>query len=112
MRLIIDTENPIKIDVDNISVDDRVSLMELLNKYHQAIMFSTKRIIKSISDLDGSEPKWLPKLLKDIGKTVVSPCKGIFKGIEETFEDYYYIIEKDNGDTVYETCVSQIDFHV
>ena len=22
------------------------------------------------------------------------------------------IIEKDNGDTVYETCVSQIDFHV
>ena len=51
-------------------------------------------------------------ILKDIGKTVVSPCKGIFKGIEETFEDYYYIIEKDNGDTVYETCVSQIDFHV
>lgn len=26
MRLIIDTESPIKIDVDNISVDDRVSL--------------------------------------------------------------------------------------
>ena len=48
MRLIIDTKNPIKIDVDNISVDYRVSLMELLNKYHQAIMFSTKRIIKSI----------------------------------------------------------------
>ena len=48
MRLIIDTENPIKIDVDNISVDDRVSLIELLDKYHQAIMFSTKRIIKYI----------------------------------------------------------------
>ena len=70
MRLIIDTENPIKIDVDNISVDDRVSLMELLDKYHHAIMFSTKRIIKSISDLDGSEPKWMSELLKDIGKTI------------------------------------------
>ena len=82
MRLIIDTENPIKIDVDNISVDDRVSLIELLDKYHQAIMFSTKRIIKYISDLDGSELKWLPELLKDIGKTMVHPCKGIFKGIK------------------------------
>jgi hypothetical protein len=112
MRLIVDTENPVKIDVDNISVDDRISLMELLNKYHQVIMFSTKRIIKSTSDLDGSEPKWMSELLKDVGKTVVSPYKGIFKGIEETFEDYYYIIEEDNGDIVYETCVSPIDFHV
>ena len=50
----------------------------------------------------------MSELLKDIGKTVVSPCKGIFKGIEETFEDYYYIIEKDNGDTIYETCVGKI----
>ena len=82
MRLIIDTENPIKIDVDNISVDDRVSLIELLDKYHQAIMFSTKRIIKYISDLDWSEPKWMPELLKNIGKTVVHPCKGIFNGIK------------------------------
>lgn len=112
MRLIVDTENPVKIDVDNISVDDRISLMELLNKYHQVIMFSTKRIIKSTSDLDGSEPKWMSELLKDVGKTVVSPYKGIFKGIEETFEDYYYMIEEDNGDIVYETCVSPIDFHV
>lgn len=112
MRLIVDTENPVKIDVDNISVDDRISLMELLNKYHRVIMFSTKRIIKSTSDLDGSEPKWMSELLKDVGKTVVSPYKGIFKGIEETFEDYYYIIEEDNGDIVYETCVSPIDFHV
>lgn len=31
MRLIIDTENPIKIDVDNISVDDRVSLIKYIN---------------------------------------------------------------------------------
>lgn len=112
MRLIIDTENPIKIDVDSISIDDRISLMELLSKYHQAIVFSTKRIIKSISDLDGSEPKWMPELLKDVGKTVVSPYKGIFKGIEETFEDYYYIIETDEGNTVYETCVSSIDFRI
>lgn len=110
MRLIIDTENPIKIDVNNISADDRVTLIELLDRYKQSIIFSTKKIIKSTSDLDGSEPKWLPELLKDIGKTVVSPYKGIFKGIEETFEDYYYIIETDDGKTVYETCVSSIDF--
>ena len=57
MRLIIDTENPIKIDVNNISVDDRATLIELLDKYKQSIIFSTKKIIKSISDLDGSEPK-------------------------------------------------------
>lgn len=110
MRLIIDTENSIKIDVNNISADDRVTLIELLDRYKQSIIFSTKKIIKSTSDLDGSEPKWLPELLKDIGKTVVSPYKGIFKGIEETFEDYYYIIETDDGKTVYETCVSSIDF--
>lgn len=110
MRLIIDTENPIKIDLDKISADDRVTLIELLDRYKQSIIFSTKKIIKSTSDLDGSEPKWLPELLKDIGKTVVSPYKGIFKGIEETFEDYYYIIETDDGETVYETCVSSIDF--
>lgn len=110
MRLIIDTENPIKIDLDKISVDDRTTLIELLDRYKQSIIFSTKKIIKSTSDLDGSEPKWLPELLKDIGKTVVSPYKGIFKGIEETFEDYYYIIETDDGKIVYETCVSSIDF--
>lgn len=77
MRLIIDTENPVEINLCSISVDDRITLMELLVKYHQAIMFSTKRIIKSTSDLDGSEPRWLLELLKDIGKTVVSPYKGI-----------------------------------
>ena len=37
---------------------------------------------KYISDLDWSEPKWMLALLKDIGKTVVHPCKGIFKGIK------------------------------
>lgn len=111
MRLIIDTENPVEINLCSISVDDRITLMELLVKYHQAIMFSTKRIIKSTSDLDGSEPRWLLELLKDIGKTVVSPYKGIFVGIEETFEDYYYIIKTDDGKIVYETCDSSIDFH-
>ena len=108
MRLIIDTENPIKIDVNNISADDRVTLIELLDRYKQSIIFSTKKIIKSTSDLDGSEPKWLPELLKDIGKTVVSPYKGIFKGIEETFEDYYYILENNNKQISYSSCVGKI----
>lgn len=39
MRLIIDTENPIKIDLDKISADDRVTLIELLDRYKQSIIF-------------------------------------------------------------------------
>jgi len=110
MKLVIDTENPVKIDVNNISIDNKISLMDLLDKYRNALLFSTKRIIKSKYNLDGSEPDWMLDLINNIGKEVTSPYKGIFIGIEETFEDYYYIIKTDN-EIVYETCVSPIVFN-
>lgn len=110
MKLIIDTENPLKIDVDTISADDKISLIELLDNYHRVLMFSTRRIIKSKNDLDGSEPEWMLDLISNIGKTVLYHNeKGKFIGVEETFEDYYYMIDI-GGKIVYETCISPIEF--
>lgn len=110
MKLVINTENPIKIDTTTISVDDKVSLIELLGNYQQALLFSTKRIIKSKDDLDESEPEWMLDLIKNIGKKAITQgVKGIFIGVEETFEDYYYIIKSDNKIS-YESCVSPIEF--
>ena len=110
MRLIIDTENPVKINLSNISADNKISLMDLLDKYQNAILFSTKRIIKSKDDLDGSEPEWMLDLISNIGKTALYYNEeGKFIGVEETFEDYYYIIDV-GGKIVYETCVSPIEF--
>ena len=35
---------------------------------------------------------------------------GVFKGIEETWEDYYYIIEQEDGKVLYNTMVDTIEF--
>lgn len=111
MKLIIDTENPIKIDIDTISADDKISLIELLDKYQRTLLFSTKKLIKSKDDLDGSEPEWMLDLINNIGKKVLyHNKKGVFIGVEETFEDYYYIIKIDDK-IIYETCVSPIYFN-
>jgi hypothetical protein len=34
----------------------------------------------------------------------------VFKGIQETFEDYYYILEDNNKKISYSSCVGKISY--
>lgn len=40
-----------------------------------------------------------------------SGIRGTFLGIQATYEDFYYIINSDIGDIIYDTCVNRIRFY-
>lgn len=97
-------------DKDKYSIEELIKIMEELDNARMNIMFTTIRIIKSESDLKETDPEWLKTEIANVGRKVFNNSKvGIFVGIEETFEDFYYIIKKDDG-TMYETCVSKLDY--
>ena len=56
-------------------------------------------------------PEWLKETLKsDIGKryTCVPGYDAILVGMSETNEDYYYVLQKDDGKRVFITCCSKL----
>ena len=56
-------------------------------------------------------PEWFKKHLKtDIGKRYTDNLghNGFLVGISETNEDYYYVLQKDNGKRLFLTCCSKL----
>lgn len=57
-------------------------------------------------------PKWVKEELLNVGKTCYVDGhmnkEYVFKGIQETFEDYYYILEDNNKKISYSSCVGKI----
>lgn len=97
-------------DKDKYSIKELIKIMEELDSARMNLMFTTIRIIKSKSDLKDTDPEWLKTEVTNIGRNVLNNSEiGTFIGIEETFEDFYYIIKKDDS-TTYETCVSKLDY--
>ena len=59
-------------------------------------------------------PKWVKEELLNVGKTCYVDGhmnkEYVFKGIQETFEDYYYILEDNNKKISYSSCVGKISY--
>ena len=68
----------------------------------------------SVDDVSEDAPKWVKEELLNVGKTCYVDGhmnkEYVFKGIQETFEDYYYILENNNKQISYSSCVGKISY--
>ena len=98
------------LDWDKLSLEDRDKVINALEYARLSYMYETRRIFNSIESAK-NESSDIQELMPYIGKPCkVESVKGVFKGVEETYEDFYYIIEKPNGKITYNTMVDSIDF--
>ena len=98
------------VDWDKASSKEKDAMMRALERVRTAYIFETRRIIKSSEDAKDCSSQ-IQELIPFIGHKCKShDIIGVFKGIEETWEDYYYIIELEDGKVSYNTMVDTIEF--
>lgn len=62
---------------------------------------------------DGSDfPEWFREMGNHFGKKCISMDGEIYTlvGMSETFEDYYYILQKEDGTKSHHSCVGRVEF--
>lgn len=97
-------------DWEEASLEEKDAMMKALERARTAYIFETRRIIKNSEDAKDCSSR-IQELIPFIGHKCKShDIIGVFKGIEETWEDYYYIIESENGKLHYNTMVDSIEF--
>lgn len=95
---------------DKASSKEKDAMMRALERVRTAYIFETRRIIKSSEDAKDCSSQ-VQELMPFIGHKCKShDIVGVFKGVEETWEDYYYIIELEDGKVSYITMVDTIEF--
>lgn len=98
------------IDWDKATLEEKDAMMKALERARTAYIFETRRIIKNSEDAKDCSSR-IQELMSFIGHKCKShDIIGVFKGIEETWEDYYYIIESKDGKVSYNTMVDSIEF--
>lgn len=108
MKVLFDTKNKCFEDWDALSVEQKDELLDAIYEAQHYYLFKTRKILKNPEDSDKEE---IRKVLNHVNEKCQShDIKGIFRGIEETWEDYYYIIETEEG-IVYNTMVDNIEFN-
>jgi hypothetical protein len=108
MKIFQITEKGDILDWDKLDLESKDAVMYALREAEKTYMWDTRRIIDSESD---DNPKQIQELMPYVGhKCISGDIEGIFKGVEETWEDYYYIIEKPDNKVTYNTMVDSIDF--
>lgn len=57
-------------------------------------------------------PEWFKEMGNHFGQKCVSMDRETYTlvGMSETFEDYYYILQREDGSKCYHSCVGKIDF--
>lgn len=110
MIITIDTK---RLDDFSFNPEDVPILLETFDALSRKIMFTTKAIYTKVEEVINDSPIWVKEILSNVNKScyINNNSKEIFKfkGIEETYEDYYYILE-NNNEIRYETAVSKIQF--
>lgn len=97
-------------DWEEASLEEKDAMMKALERARTAYIFETRRIIKNSEDARDCSSR-IQELIPFIGHKCKShDIIGVFKGIEETWEDYYYIIESEDGKLHYNTMVDSIEF--
>lgn len=105
----MDTDGNI-IDWDVADLQTKDAIINALELAKHSYIFKTRRIFDSIESAKDSD-KEIQELMTHIGqKCNAHGIIGIFKGVEETWEDYYYIIEQEYQHKVYNTMVDSIEF--
>lgn len=98
------------VDWDKATLEEKDAMMKALELARTAYIFETRRIIKSTEDAKDCSST-IQELMPFIGHKCKShDIVGVFKGIEETWEDYYYIIESEDGKLHSNTMVDSIKF--
>ena len=92
------------------TLEEKDAMIKAIELARTAYIFKTRRIIKNSEDAKDCSPQ-VRELIPFIGHKCKShDIVGVFKGIEETWEDYYYIIELEDGRLKYNTMVDTIEF--
>lgn len=98
------------IDWDEASLEEKDKMVKAIELARTRYIFDTRRIIKTLGDAKDCSSD-IQELIPFVGHKCKShDLVGIFKGIEETWEDYYYIIELEDGRLKYNTMVDSIEF--
>lgn len=106
MKITIDTDN---LETLKYKTEDVPILMkkQLINK----LMYEVIGNYYSVDNVPEDTPKWVKEELLNVGKTCyMDGQEYVFKGIQETFEDYYYILEDNNKKISYSSCVGKISY--
>lgn len=90
---------------DNYSIKEKLNIAYKLAAISNKLLNSRIRLIKSMADLKESDSDTIKNAIKYIGKEIVSPQQGIIVGIEETLEDYYYVIQAQEDIEYISICV-------
>ena len=98
------------VDWDKATLEEKDEIIQAIELARTSYIFETRRIIKSSEDAKDCSSQ-VQELIPFIGHKCKShDIVGVFKGIEETWEDYYYIIEQEDGKVSYNTMVDTIEF--
>lgn len=109
----------ITIDTDNLEAlkYETKDVPILINTFQQLINTLRYEVVGnyySVNEAPKDAPKWLKEELLNVGKKCYVDGhidkEYVFKGIQETFEDYYYILENNDKKVSYSSCVGKIDY--
>lgn len=111
MKITIDTDN---LGALKYKTKDALILMETFQQLMNKLMYEVIGNYYSVDDVPEDAPKWVKEELLNVGKTCYVnghiDKEYVFKGIQETFEDYYYILENNNKQISYSSCVGKISY--
>lgn len=103
MKITIDTGN---LETLKYKTEDVPILMKTFQQLINKLMYE---VIGNYYSVDN-----VPEELLNVGKTCYMDGhmnkEYVFKGIQETFEDYYYILEDNNKKISYSSCVGKISY--
>ena len=106
MKITIDTDN---LETLKYKTEDVPILMKTFQQLINKLMYEVIGNYYSVDNVPEDAPKWVKEELLNVGKTCYVDGY-IFKGIQETFEDYYYILENNNKQISYSSCVGKISY--
>lgn len=111
MKITIDTDH---LEALEYKTKDVPILIEAFQRLIKTLEFEVIGEYYSVEDAPKDSPFWVKEELYNVGKScTVDGCMKdtyIFKGIQETYEDYYYILEDSNKKISYSSCVGKINF--
>lgn len=109
MKITIDTNN---LEALEYETKDVLILMRTFQHLINKLRYEVIGNYYSVDDVPKDAPKWVKKELFNVGKTCYVDGhidkEYVFKGIQETFEDYYYILENNDKKISYSSCVGKI----
>lgn len=112
MKITIDTDN---LETLKYKTEDVPILIKTFQQLINKLMYEVIGNYYSVDDVPEDAPKWVKEELLNVGKTCYVDGhmnkEYVFKGIQETFEDYYYILENNNNKQIsYSSCVGKISY--